>query len=426
VSDRLRLGGAGDAAIDGCVLAVAVAVALALALVAGFPTTARASSPHLSVRSAALIEMSTGQQLYGSDADEPVPIASATKLMTALITLEHVHHLGTMFTQPNYYSAPADSQIGLVPGERMSVHDLLLALMLPSADDAAEDLAFNVGHGSVDRFIGMMNAKARELRLRHTHYSTPIGLDTAGNYSSASDLVKLASYDLTHSRYFARIVALPHAVLHSGNHPRYVVNRNDLVGRVPWIKGVKTGHTSGAGYVLVGAGTRGGMTLLSAVTGTSSESSRDDNTLVLLGWGFANFKRVMPVTAGVVLRRPTVRDRPGFRADVIASKTVTRVVPRDARVHVRIQAPTLIAGPLEYHAQVGTAVVFAGRRVIARVPLLLAHRLPAVSPITLAARFITRPFTLVVIAVLLGGVIGLVGVWRWRSRVRSAADPEPA
>ena len=69
--------------------------------------------------------------------------------MTALLTLEHVHHLGTMFTQNNYYAAPIDSQIGLVPGERMSVHDLLLALMLPSADDAAEDLAFNVGHGSV-------------------------------------------------------------------------------------------------------------------------------------------------------------------------------------------------------------------------------------------------------------------------------------
>ena len=73
-----------------------------------------------------------------------------------------------MFTQNNYYAAPVDSQIGLVPGERMSVHDLLLALMLPSADDAAEDLAFNVGHGSVARFIGMMNARARELGLTGT------------------------------------------------------------------------------------------------------------------------------------------------------------------------------------------------------------------------------------------------------------------
>ena len=114
-----------------------------------------------------------------------------------------------MFTQNDYTAAAVDSQIGLEPGERMSVHDLLLALMLPSADDAAEDLAYNVGHGSVARFVGMMNAEARALGLRHTHYSTPIGLDTPGNYSTAADLVKLADYDLTHCAYFARIVALP-------------------------------------------------------------------------------------------------------------------------------------------------------------------------------------------------------------------------
>ncbi len=405
------------AAVLGCVVALASATA---------PARALAGRPQLSVRSAALIELSTGQRLYGSAADEPVPIASATKLMTALLTLEHVHHLGKIFTEPLYYPAPADSQIGLVPGERMSVHDLLIALMLPSADDAAENLAYNVGHGSVARFIGMMNARARELGLHHTHYSTPIGLDTPGNYSSASDLVKLASYDLTHSRYFARIVALPSAVLRSGSHQRFVINRNDLVGRVAWIKGVKTGHTSGAGYVLVGAGKRGGMTLLSAVLGTDSESLRDSNTLALLSYGFANFKLATPVKAGAVMVRPRVRDRPGFRAEVIAAKTISHVLRRNAHVRVRIEAPRQIAGPLEYHAHIGTAVVVAGRRVIARVPLVLARRLPAVSPITLAARFIARPFTLVLLAVLLGGAIGLVGVLRWRSKVRSAADPEPA
>ncbi len=407
--------------------AVAIAcVAGCLLLAAALPRAALAGRPTLSVRSAALIELSTGKRLYGVNADEPVPIASATKLMTALLALEHVHRLGHVFTQPLYYSAPADSQIGLVPGERMSVHDLLLALMLPSADDAAYDLAYNVGHGSVARFIGMMNARARQLGLTHTHYSTPIGLDTPGNYSSASDLVKLAAYDLTNSRYFARIVGLPHAVLHSGSHPRYVVNRNDLVGQIPWVNGVKTGHTSGAGYVLVGSGTRGGMTLLSAVLGTSSPGSRDSNTLALLGYGFSSFKLTTPVTAGAVLARPTVKNRPGFRAELIASKTITSVVPRDARVHIRLDVPQQIAGPLKYHAVVGTAVVLAGRHVIARVPLLLGHRLPAVSAIAVAARFITRPFTLVSIVVLLGGIIALAGFWRWRSRVRSAADPEPA
>jgi D-alanyl-D-alanine carboxypeptidase (penicillin-binding protein 5/6) len=120
---------------------------------------------HLNARAAALIEARTGQLLYGSRANDELPIASTTKLMTALITLEHVGRLDTIFAQNDYYPAPEDSQIGLVPGERMSVHDLLLAMLLPSADDAAEDLAYNVGAGSVGRFLAMMNTRARQLGL---------------------------------------------------------------------------------------------------------------------------------------------------------------------------------------------------------------------------------------------------------------------
>jgi D-alanyl-D-alanine carboxypeptidase (penicillin-binding protein 5/6) len=396
-------------------------VILCLAAVLGAPALANASNPpNLSVRGAILIEESTGQELYGYAANRELPIASTTKLMTALITLEHEHHLSKVFTDPNYYPAAADSQIGLVPGERMSVHDLLLAMMLPSADDAAEDLAYNVGRGSVGYFVGMMNVRARQLGLRHTHYTTPIGLDTPGNYSTAADLVSLARYDLTHSPYFARIVALPHAVLRSGSHVRYVVNRNDLVGAVPWINGVKTGHTSGAGYVLVASGHRNGMTLISAVLGTSSEQSRDANTLALLNYGFANFRLVQPVKNGQVLARPTVRYRPGERAALIASRAFERVVPNRARVQIHVEAPGQLTGPLRSHADLGTAVVMVGRRQVARIPLLLAQALPAVSVLTIAARFITKPLMLLAIMVLLGGGLALGFLTRRRRRARAA------
>jgi serine-type D-Ala-D-Ala carboxypeptidase (penicillin-binding protein 5/6) len=409
--------GVGSALAALCVL-VAIAVAS--------PASAVAAGPSLSVRTAVLIEKSTGQRLFEIAPDEQVPVASTTKLMTALLTLEHVHHLGTMFTQPSYYAPAADAQIGLVPGERMSVHDLLLALLLPSAADAAEDLAFNVGHRSVARFVGMMNARARELGLRHTHYSTPIGVDSPENYSSASDLVKLASYELSHSAFLKRAVAQPHALLRTGSHRRLVLNRNTLVGRVPWINGVKTGHTSGAGYVLVGSGTRGGMTLLSAVTGTASESARDANTFALLAWGFDHFRLVTPVRADEVLARPAVRDRPGFHAAVIAAGTFTHVVSRTAHLRLRVELPRQLVGPLRRHAVVGRVVVLENGRPIARIRLLLAQRLAAVSPLTLAARFITRPFTLVLLALVLVAAVGLAGVWRGRSRGRDRAGPEPA
>jgi D-alanyl-D-alanine carboxypeptidase (penicillin-binding protein 5/6) len=271
----------------------------------------------------------------------------------------------------------------------------------------------------------MMNARARQLGLSHTHYSTPIGLDTPGNYSSASDLTTLASYVLTHSRFFARVVALPQAVLHTGNHARFVTNRNDLVGSVPWINGVKTGHTRGAGYVLVGSGTRGGMTLISAVLGTSGPASRDANTLALLGYGFRTFHLVSPVRTGQVLARPTVRDRPGAHAAVIAANGFTGVLARTEPVSLSLHVPRQLAGPLKRHAVVGSVTIFAGRRALARIPLLLARALPAVSPLTLAAHFLTRGSTLIWLVALFA-LAALAYLWREKARGKHPAGPEAA
>jgi serine-type D-Ala-D-Ala carboxypeptidase (penicillin-binding protein 5/6) len=381
------------------------------------PAFATAQTPPLSVSAAALYAPATHQLLYGVNADKRVAIASTTKLMTALVVLDQVHRLSTMFAQNNYRSAAVDSQIGLEPGERMSVHDLLLALMLPSADDAAEDLAFNVGHGSIGRFVGMMNAEARKLGLRHTHYSTPIGLDTPGNYSTAADLVKLADYDMTHSAYFARIVALPRATLRSGAHVRTVINRNDLVGRYPWIDGVKTGHTLDAGYVLVAAGHRGGMALISAVLGTDSETSRDANTLALLHYGGANFRVWRPVHKGQVMAHLTVKDQPSLHPTVAAAAGFERILPRSAPVRVHVRVPRHLAGPVPAQSVIGTATVTDGRRVLARIPLVLTHRVPALSSLTRATRLITRPVALAVIAAAAAGAALLLRNVRRRRRI---------
>jgi serine-type D-Ala-D-Ala carboxypeptidase (penicillin-binding protein 5/6) len=399
------------------------ALCIATALAFASSVSAMPAAPHLNVSAAALIEASTGRQLYGSGANSAEAIASTTKLMTALITLEHARRLDTVFTQNSYYPAAADSQIGLVPGERMSVHDLLLAMLLPSADDAAEDLAYNVGHQSVPYFVAMMNVRARQLGLTHTHYATPIGLDTPGNYSSASDLVRLARFLLRTQPFFRSAVSLPRAVLRTGNHVRVVTNLNDLVARFPWIHGVKTGHTLDAGYVLVASGTQVRMTLISAVLGTSSESARDGNTLALLGYGFANYMLRTPVTARAVLARVPVAGRAGLRARAIASRTFTSVFLRSTRVHVRIEVPRQLTGPLPRHARVGTAIVFGGGQVVARVALLLDRALPAPPRATSIAGFGVIPFTLVSLVLLVTAVIGFR---LERKRGRRAAGRRPA
>jgi serine-type D-Ala-D-Ala carboxypeptidase (penicillin-binding protein 5/6) len=402
----------------------AAAFVAALGMTAPVLSSAAQAAPSLSVRSAILSDEATGKELYGVASQSEVPIASTTKLMTALITLEHAH-LGRVFTEPNFYFPPIDSQIGLAPGERMSVHDLLIALLLPSADDAAQDLAYNVGRRSVARFVGMMNARARQLGLRHTHYSTPTGLSSA-DHSSAGDLVKLAAYVLRTQPFFARVVATPHAVLRTGNHPRSVNNRNDLVGRYSWVKGVKTGHTSQAGYVLVGLGERHGMRLLSAVLGTSSESSRDANTLALLDYGFSNFRLFKPVVQGEVLARPTVKDSPGKHAVVVAGQSFKQVLARGSRVKLVVKVPHQLAGPLAARTVVGTVTLFAAGRPLARIPLLLARRLPAVSPLTIAAHFVTRTSTLVLLALVCILAISVTARRRLRMRHTGEEGAEPA
>ena len=139
--------------------------------------------------------------------------------MTALLALEQAKP-SDVFTAPAYNAMPAESRINLREGERMTVHDLLEALLLESANDAAETLAEGVS-GSREAFVEEMNARAAELGLEHTSYANPIGLDEAGNYSSARDLAKLARVLLQRPR-FARIVDMPEAELESGARPRVV------------------------------------------------------------------------------------------------------------------------------------------------------------------------------------------------------------
>ena len=368
------------------------------------------------MRAAALIEESTGQQLFGENANAELPIASTTKLMTALVTLRHAR-LSQVFADPDYYPASEDSQIGLVPGERMSVHDLLIAMLLPSADDAAEDLAYNVGHGSVGRFEGMMNARARELGLAQTHYTTPSGLDTPGNYSSAHDLTLLARYDLLTEPFFRAVVRMRGAVLRTGDHFRVVTNLNDLLGRYSWINGVKTGHTLGAGYVLVASGTQHGMTLIDAVLGTPSEAARDDAALALLNWGFANFTLRTPVRAGQLIARAAVTGAdPSQTVRLLAAATDAHVFPKGARISLHVHAPATLTGPLPANDTVGWVAVRDGGQVQARIPLRLASALPAIKHSTALAGVFVLSATLSGLVLAAGAAIGLRMFWREWSR----------
>jgi serine-type D-Ala-D-Ala carboxypeptidase (penicillin-binding protein 5/6) len=374
---------------------------------------ANLSPPSLPVTGASLLLAGSRTPLWSLHGDAQLPIASTTKMMTALVVLQHVKNLNTVFTQPDWRADSDDSQIGLMPGERMTVHDLLVALLLPSADDAAENLAYNVGGGSVARFVGWMNADARALGLDHTHYTTPIGLDTVGNYSSPDDLVRLADYLMRQWPFFRGTVALPSATLTSGRYVRHIVNTDDLVAKVPWIDGVKTGHTAAAGYVLVSEGTRDGFTLLASVLGTSSEVERDASALKLLSWGFSEFRVVRPVHAGERFARRQVPYEVA-PALIVAARGYRTVVGRGTKISVTVGRLRELAGPMAKGTVVGELRVNVAGRPPVRIPLILARKLPAVSELTKLGHLISRPTTLLMLALLLGGSGAAVGIGRRR------------
>jgi D-alanyl-D-alanine carboxypeptidase (penicillin-binding protein 5/6) len=239
-----------------------------------------------------LVDSRTGEPLSGHDEASQVPIASATKLMTAYLALKELP-LGKVVRAAPYSAIPGESLLGLSAGEPVSVRDLIYGLILRSGNDAAVTLAVAVS-GSEQAFVREMNLRAAALGLSDTHYSNPIGLDEPGNYSSASDLVAL-SRRLLEIPAFARIADSERAVLRSLDPPRTIYTRNTLLLREPWASGIKTGHTLGAGYVLVGSGERRGVELISAVLGAPSEVERDLDTLELLEYGFSVYQRRVPI-----------------------------------------------------------------------------------------------------------------------------------
>ena len=349
---------------------VLVVVAALLTAVGAAPATAATpAKPRISAETAVVIDGRTGETLYGRAANRRHAIASTTKLMTALVAREQAD-LDDIFPSSNYKPAPIESQIKLRRGERLSLEDLLEALLLPSANDAAMAIAEGVS-GSRSAFVEAMNEKARALGLAGTHFANPIGLDDPDNYSTASDLAQLARV-LLRDKEIAAIVDMPRALLTTGARPRTVVNRNRLVSLYPWVDGVKTGRTSQAGYVLVGSATRGGAHVISVVTGEPSEGARDSDSATLLRYGLAQFRRAEPVRERRPLAQAKVRWHDDDRVDLVPTRGVTLTVRRGERVGRVVSAPDELQGPLPRGQRVGQVEVSYRGRVVRRVPVVTA------------------------------------------------------
>ena len=400
---------------------VAVAAAMLVLLAAPAAAPAQQQQPNLTATNAILVETHTGDVVLQRKADERRPIASATKLMTALVAREQLA-LTDVIRAARYRALPVESKINLRAGERMQVADLLRGLLVASANDAAATLAEAVS-GSTQAFVRDMNAHAKTLGLKDTHFANPVGLDASGNYSTARELTIMARKVLE-DPFMAKVVNSPTATLKTGDRVRKIVNRNTLVRKVGYVTGVKTGHTIGAGYVLIGAGRRNGAELVSAVLGTPSEAAREQDTLNLLQYGFYRYRRRTVISQGKLLAAAPIKYRRGTEVEFIAGKTVKRVVRRGTKVRLRVLgAPTEVRGPLRAGQKVGEIQVRARGETIATVPLVAAT---TVAEATLPARardWFTRPLALGLIVAAVLATVQLLFLYRRRARGRASNAP---
>jgi D-alanyl-D-alanine carboxypeptidase (penicillin-binding protein 5/6) len=363
------------------VLVVAAALALGASALA---------APHVGGR-AYLVVSASGDTLLEKNADERVPIASITKLMTVLVTMEHAK-LGDVVTVERQAAETGEETIHLRQGDRLTVRELIEGALIQSGNDAAVALAQYVGHGSVATFVAMMNAKAHELGLTETHFANPDGLDAAGHYSSARDVTKLAEI-LMHKPFVRSIVRL--RVAHITG--RTLHTWNDLLGTFPGLIGVKTGHTGAAGWSEVAAAQGRGVTIYATLLGEPGRGVRNRDLAQLLAFGLSQYRVVPVISGGRVYATAQVPwgKRP---LGLVATRDFLHVARVGRPLVERVVTPTVVSLPIRAGQRLGQVRVYDRGTLVARAPLV-------------ADRSIGRP-----------GVLGRVGwyagrtldhIWSW-------------
>jgi D-alanyl-D-alanine carboxypeptidase (penicillin-binding protein 5/6) len=308
-----------------------------------------------------------GTTLAARNATRRHAIASITKLMTVLVALEHAK-LDDPVVVPAAATRIGESTLNLRPGERLTVRDLVIGTLVPSANDAATALALHVGHGSTARFVALMNAKARRLGLRGTHFANVHGLDQPGHYSTARDVVRLLRAALRNR--FVRIwSARTRATLPGG---RAVETTDDLLARLPSLVGGKTGHTEDAGWAQVAEATARGVTVRAAVLGAATRNARNADLEALLRWALAQYRSSLVVDpARTYATVDPGWGLPGLR--LVARRAIVRPAPVNRPLVERVVAVQVPSLPVRRGQRLGEVRVYDGERLVARSPLVAAR-----------------------------------------------------
>ena len=330
-------------------------VSLFAALLLGASCVAGAAGLEVTAPRAVILDADTGKVLFEKNADSPSFPASTTKIMTALLLIER--------TQPDdVLTAPADveevgeSSMHLRPGERIKARDLLVALMLRSANDGAHTVAVNLA-GSDAAFADMMNARARTLGCTLTHFTNPHGLNDPKHLVTARAMSLIAREAMRHAEFRRVVATVREEIQRSDNlEDRLMVNRNKWLRKDATADGIKTGYTVPAGHCYVGSASRNGFRVITVVL-RSADWQADHQAM--LAWAFENFRHTQVASAQKPLGEVAVAGGVAASVAVVpfepAFTMVTRGADQAAKVALSIDEP--VASPVRAGQRLGTASI---------------------------------------------------------------------
>ena len=326
----------------------------------------------VSARSAILIEADTGKILYAENAHEKLPMASTTKIMTALVALEQGDTEDTVTVDASAYGTEGSS-IYLHLEEEIALKDLLYGLMLSSGNDAAVAIAVHIG-GGTQSFADMMNKRAIELGAYNTNFVTPNGLHDDAHYTTAYDLARIAA-EAMKNQEFRQIVATEYYRAETGEIARTFKNKNRILWEYPGGTGVKTGYTKAAGRCLVFAAEQEGMELIGVVLNCPNMF---EDAKAMLDYGYENYETAVMAKAGATVAKAAVNGGEKSLLELTLEQDIIVPVEKgsSANFRTRVSIDDSISAPIYKGDVLGYVEVLEGDSLLLRRKLVAAEDVP--------------------------------------------------
>lgn len=365
-----------------------------------FPLTINAEEDLApNAKSAIMIESSTGEILFQKNANEKLPPASMTKMMSLLLIFEEIDKgnikWDEMITASEHASSMGGSQIFLKVGEKMSVEDLIKGITIASGNDATVAMAERVS-GSEESFVKKMNDKARSLGLEDTNFINATGLDADNHYSSAHDMSVIAKELIKHEKVLDFSSTYEDYLRKDTANPFWLVNTNRLVKYYPEIDGLKTGFTSGAGYCLTATAEKEGMRLITVVMNEEDTGKRSSDTKKMLDYGFNMYMTQNIIDEKTSIIKEKVELGKVLNVEIVPKRTITILSKKtDGKRNISYKANlNILVAPLKKGEKVGTIDILEDNKVISSVDATVKENIEKANIFTIYLRNLKKIFNI--------------------------------